>query len=133
MSPKHGILHDYDLQANRESSAKGNVCVTCEANPVSYQWADYSGQAMCTRCGTPYQLKWGSDEQQKEGAYPYLSLSDEWAPVAKEYWEETQVFACLGMMIGHKPGAAAFFRWAEANHPELFEEPDTEPSEVTHG
>lgn len=53
--PKQGILHDYDLRANREPTAKDNTCVVCGAHPVTYQWSDLSGEAMCTRCGCPYQ------------------------------------------------------------------------------
>ena len=119
---KPGIINDYDLMANAEPSAHGQVCVVCDANPVTYQWADYSGQAMCTRCGTPYQLKWGSDEQQAEGAYPYLDLKEEWVPIVREYWEETRLFACLGTMLGRAPGKSAFFAWVEKSHPEMMAE-----------
>ena len=56
MSVKQGILHDYDLLANQEESTHkyrvhgGTQCYICEVNPVTFQWSDYSGQAMCTRC-----------------------------------------------------------------------------------
>lgn len=123
MSPKRGLLHDYDLHANREPSAKGNRCVVCEVQPMSYQWSDYSGEAMCTRCGTPYQLKWGSAEKQEEGAYPYLNLAEKWVPVVKEYWESERRFTCLGiMMLGPKPGTREFGAWVERNHPDMLED-----------
>lgn len=64
--PRAGILKDYDLMANAEPSAKAQRCVTCGADPVCYQWSDLSGEGMCTACGTPYQLKWGSDVQEIE-------------------------------------------------------------------
>ncbi len=116
---KHGILHDYDLWANREVSAQENVCVVCGADPVRYQWSDYSGEAMCTECGTPYQLKWGSEEQKAEGAYPYLSLKDEWVPVVKRYYEETREFAGLGMMLGRPPpGYQEFSLWVDKQYPD---------------
>lgn len=118
--PKQGILHDYDLMANREESARGNTCVVCAADPASYQWSCYSGEAMCRQCGTPYQLKWGSDEQVAEGAYPYLNLADKWVPVVREYYEETGRFTCLGTMLGPRPGLSAFAAWARERYPDLF-------------
>ena len=118
MSAKMGVLHDYDLMANAEPSAQGQVCVVCGDNPVSYQWSDYSGQAMCRSCGTPYQLKWGSDEQVAEGAYPYLSLKPEWVPVVREYFRETGRFTCFGMMMGPRPGLREFNEWADARYPD---------------
>ena len=116
---KQGILHDYDLMANAEPSAHGKVCVVCEANPMTYQWSDYSGEAMCVRCGTPYQLKWGNDAQKAEGAYPYLVLKQEWVPIVREYWQETGRFSCLGTMLGGAPGKREFFDWVEKSHPEM--------------
>ena len=119
---KQGIINDYDLMANREPSAHGNSCVVCEDSPMSYQWSDYSGQAMCCRCGTPYQLKWGSDEQVAEGAYPYLGLKEEWVPIVRQYHQETGLFSCLGMMLGHAPGKGQFFDWVKKSHPEMMAE-----------
>lgn len=119
---KHGILHDYDLRANREKAAQGQTCVVCEAFPVTYQWSDYSGEAMCTQCGCPYQLKWGTVEQRQERAYPYLSVKEEWIHVLREYYDETHKFACLGLMMNISPEHAAFNTWAANRHPELFME-----------
>ncbi len=119
MNPKHGILHDYDLHANREPSAKGNRCVVCDADPMSYQWSDYSGEAMCHSCGTPYQLKWGSEKMQEEGAYPYLSLSEKCVPIVKEYWQAERRFTYLGMGLGQKPGMKEFVAWVERHHPDM--------------
>lgn len=116
--PKNGILSDYDLQANAEPAAKKpSVCVGCGTSPVRYQWSDYSGEGMCTRCGVPYQLKWGSDEQVQEGAYPYLNLKDEWVPVVRRYFTETQRFTYLGRMLGGSPpGLREFDEWVETNN-----------------
>jgi len=119
MTAKYGILQDYDLMANHEPSAQGNVCVVCGADPVTYQWSDRSGEAMCTQCGTPYQLKWGSETQETEGAYPYLLLRDEWVPVVKRYYEETGAFAGLGTMLGEPaPGYRTFFAWVDTQYPD---------------
>lgn len=119
---KAGILHDYDLHANLEPAAQEQItCALCGATPPTYQWSDYHGEGMCTRCGCPYQLRAGSDEQVKKGKYPDLNLADKWVPVAKEYWEETQQWVCLGTMLGARPGLNEFFEWVEKKYPELFE------------
>lgn len=119
---KQGILNDYDLQANLEGSAKGQTCIICGINPVGYQWSDYSGEGMCIRCGCPYQLKWGSDDQKKEGKYPYLNLDERWIPIVKEYWTLTHLFVCQGIMLGSKPGLKEFNEWVDKNHPEMVKE-----------
>lgn len=117
MSAKAGILHDYDLMANVEPAAqKGGKCVVCEIQLV-YQWSDYSGEAMCTRCGCPYQLKWGSEEHKREGAYPYLNLRPELVEPLRAYYAETERFTCLGWMMGDRPGLREFGRWLEASRP----------------
>jgi hypothetical protein len=120
--PKSGILHDYDLHANHEKSAANHICVTCGASPTTFQWSDYSGEGMCTRCGTPYQLKWGSDKQKEEDAYPYLNIKDEWVPIVREYYEETGQFVCLGNMMGPRPGMAEFYDWVKERHPSMVED-----------
>lgn len=118
--PKHGILHDYDLWANKEASAENQICAICDSSPMSFQWSDYSGEAMCTNCGCPYQLKWGTDEQKKENKYPYLSLSKEYLSVAKEYWDEKKKFVCYGMMLGGpRPGMNKLVSWLRKHHPEF--------------
>lgn len=116
---KQGILHDYDLHANHEPSAHDRVCVTCGANPCTYQWSDYSGEGMCTRCGTPYQLKWGGEQREKEGKYPYLNLRENLVPLLREYYEETRQFTYLGSMLGgDPPGLREFDAWMKGRHPE---------------
>ena len=117
--PKLGILHDYDLQANKEQSAEHQTCVVCGASPMTFQWSDLSGEAMCTQCGCAYQLKWGAEERRKEGKYPYVNIKSEWLPILKEYWKETHKFVCHGMMMGRRPGAKEFQEWVESNHKEM--------------
>lgn len=42
---KQGLLHDYDLMANAEPSARQPVqCAVCDAVPITYQWSDRSGR-----------------------------------------------------------------------------------------
>jgi hypothetical protein len=117
--PKFGVINDYDLMANQEKTAKDRKCVICGSYLMIFQWSDYSGEAMCSKCGCPYQLKWGTEEQQKEGNYPYLNLMKKGIPIIKEYWEQRKVFTCFGTMLGRAPGMAAFNHWLEINHPEI--------------
>lgn len=120
--PKQGIFHDYDLKANEESSAQNQTCAVCGTSPMTFQWSDYSGEGMCTKCGCPYQLKWGSTKMQEEGNYPYLNMNDEFLPIAKEYWEETKWFVCYGMKFGSRPSMSELNKWIESNHPELIKD-----------
>jgi len=120
--PKQGILHDYDLLANQEESAQGQTCIVCGANPVRYQWSDYSGEGMCTQCGTPYQLKWGSDEQKEGNAYPYLDIKEEWVPIIQAYWNETKKWTYFGTSMSGNPGLDEFHEWAKQHYPEMYEE-----------
>lgn len=122
MSAKMGLLHDYDLMANAEQSAHGNTCVVCAAYPVRYQWSDYSGEGMCTRCGTPYQLKWGGKTKEAEGKYPYLNLREDFLPIARDYWKETQSFVHYGQSFSQDQGIAALNAWIKQRHPELLKD-----------
>jgi hypothetical protein len=115
---KQGLLHDYDLMANAEDSSHNVTCAICGKEGVTFQWSDYSGEAMCTQCGCPYQLKWGTNEQQKESKYPYLGLLPDFIPVAREYWNETHKWVCYGTMMGPRPGEKEFFDWCKDHHPE---------------
>lgn len=117
--PKQGILHDYDLLANDEKTAHGNKCHVCDAHPAYYQWSDYSGEGMCTECGCPYQLKWGTDEHKKKNDYPYLNLKEDFIPIAKEYWLQTKQFVCYGVMMSSSmPGRNELDDWLKEHHPE---------------
>jgi|SRR5689334_10112972 len=119
MSPKMGVLHDYDLQANAEHSARDQKCAVCDSSPMIFQWSDYSGEAMCNRCGCTYQLKWGSKQQKDEGKYPYLNLREDFVPLAREYWNERKTFVCYGVMLGPRPGLAELHNWIDEKHPEF--------------
>jgi len=112
--PKQGVLHDYDLMANNESSAQNKKCVVCSAVPMTFQWSDYHGEGMCTQCGTPYQLKGGSDQQKKENKYPYLNLRKEIIPLVQDYFFATGKFTYLGTGFS-RPGIEEFYKWLEEN------------------
>lgn len=119
---KMGVLHDYDLMANREEAAqKPMACVVCDAPRIMYQWSDYHGEAMCSQCGCPYQIKSGSDEQVKEGKYPYISLLDSFVPVAREYWQHAREFVHYGHSFSNDQGKAALVAWLKVHHPETLQ------------
>lgn len=118
---KVGILHDYDLMANAEDSVQHRVCAMCGTSPMTFQWSDYSGEGMCTQCGCPYQLKWGSEQQQTEGKYPYLCLTEQFLPIAREYWNLKKQWVCYGTMLGPRSGIDELDVWVRANHPEILE------------
>ena len=115
--PKMGILHDYDLEANEEEIAQNKKCKICGEHPMRFQWSDYSGEAMCTKCGCPYQLKWGTTEQQTEGHYPYINMKKDFIPIAEQYWLETGNFTCYGLMMGPRPGMVDLIDWLEKKYP----------------
>lgn len=124
---KAGVLHDYDLMANAEPTAKDNVCVICGAAPVTYQWSDYHGEAMCTACGCPYQLRAGGAEREAEGDYPYLNMIDDLIEPLRAYHAETGWFTCLGTMMGPTPGQREFINWLETNRPDVYEKCVSKP------
>lgn len=127
---KQGILHDYDLMANHEVSAQAQKCEVCGDCPMTFQWSDYSGEGMCCKCGTPYQLKWGSKEQQAEGKYPYLNLADDFVPIVREYHQQTGKWTYLGTGF-ERPGLREFIEWCEQHHPEVMKA-KTEAAESEH-
>ena len=100
-------------------SDEKSKCVVC-GNSLVFRWSDYSGEAMCCHCGTPYQVKWGSDQQKEEGDYPYLNLAESWIPVVREYYEKTGRFVELGAKLGGTPeGMRDFYEWVDRYHPEV--------------
>ena len=123
--PKEGLLHDYDLHASLEKSSIGVKCAVCDTENISFQWSDYSGEAMCRVCGCPYQLKWGSEEQQRERKYPYLNVDPEWLPILREYWNERHTWTCFGTMLGKVPGIRDFNQWVQKIHPEMLKKEET--------
>lgn len=112
--PKEGIKFDYDLWANHEIK-NGNICRICR-NPLRCRWTDYSGEGVCLKCGAPYQLKWGSQEQEKEKEYPYLKVKDIWIPILKQYWKETNRFCFNGTSFSERTGVQEFGDWLETKY-----------------
>ena len=119
---KAGILHDYDLMANKQDSAQNQTCVVCDVKNMVFQWSDYNGEGMCTQCGCAYQLMNGSDNSKVEGNYPYLSMKEDSIPLLREFWQDKKIFVCFGSMMGPRPGVKEFNEWIEKNHPEIGKE-----------
>lgn len=115
---KLGLIHDYDLMANAEPTAQGNTCVVCDITPVRYQWSDYHGEGMCCQCGCPYQLRAGSDEQVKQGKYPYTNMRNDFIPLAREYYETAKTFVHYGLSFSCETGLRDLDEWVERAHPE---------------
>ncbi len=105
------------------------TCVICGADPMGVAWTDLSGEAGCSKCGVPYQMKWGTEEQKKEGKYPYINIRDDLIPHLKEYWETTGKKARTGRYLApyhDYPGLAEerkqFSAWLDQHHPEWRDE-----------
>ena len=73
-------------------------------------------------CGCSYQIIHGTEEQEKEGNYPYLSVKKSFVPALKEYWEETHKFVFSGMSFSENTGLEDFWKWIEQKHPELLKD-----------
>ena len=115
---KQGLIHDYDLMANAEPAARAVTCAICDTADISFQWSDYSGEAMCTVCGCPYQLKWGNDEQVRENKYPYLSLHDTFIPIAREFWRESKTWVHYGASFSRNDGHPELSAWMKKHYPD---------------
>jgi hypothetical protein len=91
-------------------------CEICD-DAISYEWTDLHGEAICWRCGTPYQL-YQYDENKKRipDAEPTINIKDEYIPMLKQYWNENKKHMGLGTYLG-KPKYPekhhAFFDWLD--------------------
>lgn len=97
-------------------------CVVCDAEPLRFRWTDYAGEGECVECGCPYQIKWGSEEETKEGAYPYCNLKEDFIPIAREHWEETKRRVPFGMYLRalskeEQAARTLFIAWIDERHP----------------
>lgn len=117
----------YGHQANTVPEAQHFTCLICGASPTRWTWSDKHGEAMCTQCGTPYQLLQYEGEKGNrkriEGP-PRINIKGDWLPILLQYWEETHRFAGLGaMMIARDypecvEGQRRFYDWVD-DHPDL--------------
>lgn len=124
-------MQKYGYLANAEQSAVNQMaCVVCDESRPCFSWTDYAGEAYCTRCGTTYQLKWGSEEQEAQGNYPYVNVKKEAIPMLRRYFAETGKMNGAGwvMSLSEYPeiaqGQRDFSEWWKQHkdeYPELAE------------
>ena len=126
MDYKQGRFADYDSHANLVPQAKLiKKCEVCGASPPSFIWTDYFGEAMCSRCGVPYQLLSPAGKQDKQ--VPYLALRKELIEPCRRYWREKGEFMGLGCRLGGSyPGLGELVQWLKENYPELIEKKEPE-------
>ena len=117
--PKAGIIHDYDLMANAEKSAVGVKCAVCDTENTAFQWSDYHGEGMCRTCGCPYQLRGGSDEMEKEGKYPYLTMRDDFVPLARQFFAEKKQWVHYGVSFSRSDGMRELNQWIDEHYPDF--------------
>lgn len=100
------------------------TCLICETEPVCWTWGDIHGEAMCTQCGTPYQLLQYTDKDEdgnrtRIDAPPRLNIKESWIPLLKQYWTETKAFTGLAsIMIWRdypecEKGQEKFYAWLD--------------------
>lgn len=121
--PKYGEKFDYDLAANYQLDGNER-CLICDSE-LTCRWTDLHGEGVCTICGAPYQLMHGTEEQEKEGKYPYLRVKEEYISLFREYWNETHLFCFHGLSFTEDTGRAEFNEWIEQKHPELLKKKNT--------
>ncbi len=128
MAQKYGSL------ANAEEFDRERACLVCDEPRPVFSWTDFSGEGYCVRCGTPYQLKWGT---LKDGeAYPRINIAAEWIPIFRRFWSETNSTNGAGTFIDGSTyqdqmrGRRVFNDWLRAHESELPKKPHEEPASV---
>lgn len=117
-------MQKYGHRANdaaRQNDPNNNfLCQVCGEN-AGFNWSDLHGEGMCNRCGIPYNLK----------EKPFkININDEWVPVFKKYWKETQDYIGAGQILIERDypecvkGMQRFYAWL-GEHPE--HKPEEQP------
>lgn len=116
------MAQKYGFMANAEPVAP-TPCLVCDDPTPSYSWTDYSGEAYCHQCGTPYQLKWGT---LKDGeTYPRINIGEAWIPWLRRFWEENHITNGAGTFIDgseyrdQMQGRRQFNVWLKQHEAEL--------------
>ena len=127
---KAGLIHDYDLMANREESSRGVTCAVCDTPETTFQWSDYSGEGMCTVCGCTYQLKWGTEKEREEAKYPYMTMRADFVPIARQFWNETNKWVHYGSSFSCNTGHPELSAWMKIHHPNFGKEAESEAADA---
>ena len=119
------MAQKYGGRANAVKSAWRFECLICRSNPTTWTWTDLHGEAVCVKCGTPYQLlqyaETGDGKRQLEDKPPRINIRDEWLPVLIQYWQERQAFMGLGRIMIDRQypefivGKEKFYAWCDAH------------------
>lgn len=117
------MTQKYGWRANEEVASDRPACLVCDDPSPNFSWTDFSGEGYCLRCGTPYQLKWGT---LKDGeSYPRVNVDAEWLPILRRFWTETQSPNGAGSFIGFDDypdqlaGRRRFNAWCDSHKDEL--------------
>lgn len=100
-------------------------CLVCETIS-GFNWSDAHGEAMCNKCGVPYNLK--ADP-------PECNLKPDWILICKQYFQETGAYMGLGQIMiwdqypECEDGVRKFNEWVVKNHPELCKPREEESDE----
>ena len=111
----------YGYRANQVQSARLFVCQICRAKPTVWTWSDLHGEALCTKCGTPYQLLQYDSDGKLLDVPPIINVRADWVPVLEQYWGERQTFMGLGTFMSgrHYPecveGQEKFWAWVDVH------------------
>lgn len=121
-------MQKYGHLANLVEEGKDFSCHICGDNPTQWTWGDVHGEAMCVKCGTPYQLlQYDENKKRIKGESPKLNIKEKWILILKAYWDETHNFTGLAtvMILRDYPeseeGQRKFYTWLD-EHPELIPE-----------
>ncbi|HZW04265.1 MAG TPA: hypothetical protein VFF68_10085 [Anaerolineaceae bacterium] len=92
-------------------------CQICESDPAGFQWTDLHGEAICSTCGTPYQILQYDENKKRIEAEPKINIKAEYIPWMQRYWQETKRFMGLGtyMRIPRPDDYDAFMSWMDKN------------------
>lgn len=97
------------------------VCQICGIN-AGFNWSDKHREAMCNKCGIPYQILHYDKDNNQIDKLPEISISITWIPIIKRYWEEKHIFIGLGSILIYKDypecieGQRQFNKWCKENN-----------------
>ncbi|KKM77485.1 hypothetical protein LCGC14_1369580 [marine sediment metagenome] len=116
-------MQKHGLDASQQTR-NGFTCQICSESSAGMNWSDQHGEGMCNRCGTPYQLIFYDENENRVEKPPRINIEENWLPVLKQYWEETQQYTGLGTILISRDypeavtGQAALDKWL-GEHQEL--------------
>ena len=117
------MVQKYGHLANQVECAQNFTCLICEASPTVWTWGDVYGEAMCMKCGTPYQLLQQDDDGKLLDTPPKINIKEEWIPILEQYFQETEEFTGLATIMTERDypecieGQRKFYEWLD-QHPE---------------